>query len=60
MTNYGIIPQEETDTDIKYLKDKLSYTSDEKERNKLLKQIELLEDAVVRYRISRGEASLES
>jgi hypothetical protein len=41
--------------DIEHFKKKLEETTDPIERNKLVKQIELLEDAVAIYRLTRPE-----
>lgn len=49
------IPQHITDGDIRYFQEKLNITKDQPCRDRISKQIEMLEDAVVIYQITRGE-----
>lgn len=43
------IPQEVTNDDIRYLKERLALATDDEGKRRLEKQIELLEDAVIVY-----------
>lgn len=49
------IPQDVTNADIRYFQEKLNLTEDQPGKDRLSKQIALLEDAVVMYKITRGE-----
>lgn len=54
-TDGNIVPQDEVDKDIAFLKDKLANTTDPEEKDKIAKRLQLLEDAVVIYRITHSK-----